>query len=262
MGRVRSHIMSWKFDISDTYCSSRISLDNYFSCNPYKFDNNCLAIVRSSRASPYNHLTKEGGTIIFLFISVSRFYQIQIRKLQTGRHKGRVKVELKGSEYKNQFCAFSNLKWEESFILLAKQTFFLIFVYVAQVCFSPTSVKKKKQKHTEFASFAKEIRLREGAEINGYSFHALGVASPQAGYIYAWRGANVALGASWELTFPKWLEAGLKDPPEYVLIMTAGFSCTFMKETLFYWLKMCCYVLSCIIFTEMRKKSTIWIQKD
>ena len=137
--------MSWKFDISDTYCSSRISLDNYFSCNPYTFDNNCLAIVRSSRASPYNHLTKEGGTIIFLFISVSRFYQIQIRKLQTGRHKGRVKVELKGSEYKNQFCAFSNLKWEESFILLAKQTFFLIFVYVAQVCFSPTSVKKNNK---------------------------------------------------------------------------------------------------------------------
>ena len=181
--------MSWKFDISDTYCSSRISLDNYFSCNPYKFDNNCLAIVRSSRASPYNHLTKEGGTIIFLFISVSRFYQIQIRKLQTGRHKGRVKVELKGSEYKNQFCAFSNLKWEESFILLAKQTFFLIFVYVAQVCFSPTSVKKKQQKHTEFASFAKEIRLREGAEINGYSSPCIGCCLTPGGlYIrLAWR---------------------------------------------------------------------------
>ena len=88
-------------------------------------------------------------------------------------------------------------------MLLAKQTFFLIFVYVAQVCFSPTSVKKKQQKHTEFASFAKEIRLRKGAEIIGYSFHALGVASHQEGYIYAWRGANVALGASWELTFPK-----------------------------------------------------------
>ena len=43
--------------------------------------------------------------------------------------------------------------------------------------------KKQQQKHTEFASFAKEIRLGEGAEINGYSFHALGVASPQAGYI-------------------------------------------------------------------------------
>ena len=256
--------MSWKFDISDTYCSSRISLDNYFSCNPYKFGNNCLAIVRSSRASPYNHLTKEGGTIIFLFISVSRFYQIQIRKLQTGRHKGRVKVELKGSEYKNQFCAFSNLKWEESFILLAKQTFFLIFVYVAQVCFSPTSVKKKKNNKStlNLPVLLRRYVWEKERKSTVTPVHALGVASPQAGYIYAWRGANVALGASWELTFPKWLEAGLKDPPEYVLIMTAGFSCTFMKETLFYWLKMCCYVLSCIIFTEMRQKSTIWIQKD
>ena len=66
-----AHVMSWKLNISDTYCSNRTSLDNFVSCNPWKFGNNSLAMTGSSRARPYNHLIKEGGNIIILITSES-----------------------------------------------------------------------------------------------------------------------------------------------------------------------------------------------
>lgn len=147
-----------------------------------------------------------------------------------------------------------------TFILLPKQTFFLIFVYVAQVCFSPTSVKNNNKSTLNLPFLLRRYVWKKEGKINGYSSYALGIASPQAGYMPC-----VAL--TWcselhgNLPSPKWLEAGLKDPPECILIMTASFSCTFITETLFYWLKTCCYVLSCIVFTEMRQKSTILSSK-